>query len=158
MTVSVERIASIIAELSITGCTKEDCGKVLTAMGRKPNPISQEEALAVLAEIKNPPKELGKLYCKVSEKGGLSVYGLQRMPVTLYVEQWERLLGFSGDVKAFIAANNGKLKRETAEQRKARKDADKAKAAAPPAADQAPTVPMLTKEQLLAALAQLQAA
>ena len=37
----------------------------------------------------------GQLYCKVSEKGALSVYGLQRMPVTLYVEQWNRLLDFS---------------------------------------------------------------
>ncbi len=35
------------------------------------------------------------LSCKVSEKGGLSVYGLQRMPVTLYVEQWDRLLNFA---------------------------------------------------------------
>jgi len=34
----------------------------------------------------------GKLYCKVARKGGLSVYGLQQMPVTLYIEQWERLL------------------------------------------------------------------
>jgi hypothetical protein len=35
------------------------------------------------------------LYCKVSEKGAISVYGLQRMPVTLYVEQWDRLLNFA---------------------------------------------------------------
>ena len=39
----------------------------------------------------------GTLSCKQSEKGALSVYGLQRMPVTLYAEQWERLLGFAGE-------------------------------------------------------------
>jgi hypothetical protein len=55
----------------------------------------------------------GKLSCKVSEKGALSVYGLQRMPVTLYVEQWERLLDFADEIKAFMAANNGKLTRKT---------------------------------------------
>ena len=57
-----------------------------------------------------PPR--GTLYCKVSEKGGMSVYGLQRMPVTLYVEQWERLLAFSDDIKSFLAENAGKLKRK----------------------------------------------
>jgi len=41
----------------------------------------------------------------VSEKGAVSVYGLQRMPVTLYAEQWERLLAFAEDVKKFIAGH-----------------------------------------------------
>lgn len=50
-----------------------------------------------------------KLYCKVSEKGACSVYGLQRMPVTLYVEQWERLMAFADELKTFLAANKGKL-------------------------------------------------
>ena len=47
---------------------------------------------------------------KVSEKGGLSVYGLGRVPVTLYKEQWTRLLDMSDDIRKFIAANEGKLK------------------------------------------------
>jgi hypothetical protein len=47
---------------------------------------------------------------KVSEKGGLSVYGLGRFPVTLYPEQWERLLGMSDDIRAFIKDNHDKLK------------------------------------------------
>ncbi len=47
---------------------------------------------------------------KVSEKGGLSVYGLGRFPVTLYKEQWTRLLDMSEDIRKFIAANEGKLK------------------------------------------------
>src|SRR3989304_143495 len=47
---------------------------------------------------------------KVSEKGGLSVYGLGRFPVTLYKEQWLKLLDMSDDIRAFIAANQGTLK------------------------------------------------
>lgn len=47
---------------------------------------------------------------KVSEKGGLSVYGMGRFPVTLYKEQWLKLLDLSDDIRAFIAANEAKLK------------------------------------------------
>jgi hypothetical protein len=47
---------------------------------------------------------------KVSEKGGLSVYGLGRFPVTLYKEQWLRLLDMADDIRAFIAANESQLK------------------------------------------------
>jgi hypothetical protein len=50
------------------------------------------------------------LSMKVSEKGGLSVYGLGRFPVTLYKEQWKRLLEMSEDIKAFMKANDGQLK------------------------------------------------
>jgi hypothetical protein len=71
--------------------------------------LSVEEASRLLTA--DAPKR-GQLYCKVSEKGGISVYGLQRMPVTLYVEQWERLLGFADEIKAFMKENNAKLKRK----------------------------------------------
>jgi len=47
---------------------------------------------------------------KVSEKGGLSVYGMGRFPVTLYKEQWLKLLDMSDDIRAFIAANEAQLK------------------------------------------------
>jgi hypothetical protein len=47
---------------------------------------------------------------KVSEKGGLSVYGLGRFPVTLYKEQWLKLLDMADEIRKFIAANEGKLK------------------------------------------------
>jgi len=47
---------------------------------------------------------------KVSEKGGVSVYGLGRFPVTLYKEQWTRLLEMADDIRAFIRENEGKLK------------------------------------------------
>lgn len=47
---------------------------------------------------------------KVSEKGGISVYGLGRFPVTLYPEQWLRLLGMGDEIKTFIEANRDRLK------------------------------------------------
>ena len=47
---------------------------------------------------------------KVSEKGGVSVYGLGRFPVTLYKEQWNRLLDMAEDIRTFIKENDGRLK------------------------------------------------
>ena len=47
---------------------------------------------------------------KVSEKGGVSVYGLGRFPVTLYKEQWERLLDMANDIRTFIAEHAAELK------------------------------------------------
>jgi hypothetical protein len=47
---------------------------------------------------------------KVSEKGGVSVYGLGRFPVTLYKEQWSRLLDMADDIRAFLKENDAKLK------------------------------------------------
>ena len=47
---------------------------------------------------------------KVSEKGGVSVYGLGRFPVTLYKEQWTKLLDMAGDIRNFIKDNESRLK------------------------------------------------
>jgi hypothetical protein len=58
--------------------------------------------------LKRP--ERGRLSLKVSEKGALSVYGMGRFPVTLYKEQWLKLIGIADEIKAFIAANDGRLK------------------------------------------------
>lgn len=52
----------------------------------------------------------GKLAMKVSEKGALSVYGMGRFPVTLYKEQWLRLIAMADEIKAFIEANDASLK------------------------------------------------
>ena len=49
---------------------------------------------------------------KVSEKGAVSVYGMGRFPVTLYKEQWLKLLDMSAEIRAFIAANEAQLKRK----------------------------------------------
>ena len=47
---------------------------------------------------------------KVSEKGGLSIYGLGRFPITLYKEQWSKLLDMADDIRAFLKANDAQLK------------------------------------------------
>ncbi|MFL5614907.1 MAG: hypothetical protein ACJ796_14685 [Gemmatimonadaceae bacterium] len=49
---------------------------------------------------------------KVSEKGGVSVYGLGRFPITLYQEQWTKLLDMADQIRAFIVENEGKLKKK----------------------------------------------
>jgi len=72
--------------------------------------ITKEHASKLLDEVER--QKQNTLYCKVSQKGAISVYGLQRMPVTLYVEQWERLLGFADDIQAFIKQHNSELKRK----------------------------------------------
>jgi len=50
------------------------------------------------------------LRLKVSQKGGLSVYGLGRFPVTLYKEQWVRLLDYTDEIRAFLKENDALLK------------------------------------------------
>ena len=52
----------------------------------------------------------GELRLKVSEKGGLSIYGLGRFPVTLYKEQWNRLLDHADEIREFLKANDQQLK------------------------------------------------
>jgi hypothetical protein len=47
---------------------------------------------------------------KVSEKGGLSIYGMGRFPITLYKEQWTKLLDMADEIRAFIKENDSKLK------------------------------------------------
>ena len=87
--------------------------------------MTNEEILKKVAAGEITPEQAGKLlvseapargtlYCKVSEKGAMSVYGLQRMPVTLYIEQWTRLLEFSDTLKQFLKDNDDKLKRKGA--------------------------------------------
>jgi hypothetical protein len=54
----------------------------------------------------------GAASIKVSEKGGVSVYGLGRFPVTLYKEQWEKLLSMASEIKAFIVEHDSQLKKK----------------------------------------------
>ena len=60
--------------------------------------------------LKKPSR--GQLALKVSEKGALSVYGMGRFPVTLYREQWEKLLGLSEQIRQFIHDNDHLLKKK----------------------------------------------
>ena len=55
-------------------------------------------------------RRTGQLRLKISEKGGLSVYGLGRFPVTLYKEQWIRLLEQTEEIKEFLKENDQQLK------------------------------------------------
>lgn len=48
---------------------------------------------------------------KVSEKGGVSVYGIRRFPITFYADEWETLLGMSDEIRKFIRDHEGELKR-----------------------------------------------
>lgn len=70
---------------------------------------AQDVLKAAKAEGAHIPREAPKLTFKVATKGGLSVYGLQRFPVTLYAAQWERLLQHSEALAAFINANRSRL-------------------------------------------------
>lgn len=70
-----------------------------------------EELKARVAELeKQTPRRGGSLEFRVGEKGGVSVYGLGRFPVTLYYEQWIRLLDHSEKLRAFLEENKSKLK------------------------------------------------
>jgi hypothetical protein len=77
--------------------------------------MSDEDLRAELERLRKENESLKKgaakgISMKVSEKGGLSVYGLGRFPITLYKEQWTKLLDMSEDIRAFIAAHQGELK------------------------------------------------
>ena len=69
-----------------------------------------EELKAKLAELENKQQRTGNMNFKVSDKGGVSVYGLGRFPVTLYYEQWVRLLDKAQELREFLETNKEKLK------------------------------------------------
>jgi len=73
---------------------------------------TKEELLARIAELekKAEGRKRGTLEFRVGEKGGVSVYGLGRFPVTLYYEQWIRLLDASKDLREFLEENKSRLK------------------------------------------------
>ena len=77
--------------------------------------MSDEDLKAELARLKAENEQLKSqrgrsVSLKVSEKGGVSVYGLGRFPVTLYKEQWTKLLSMADEIRAFIKENDASLK------------------------------------------------
>jgi len=81
--------------------------------------MAEETAEEKLARLETENRRLreqveerkpGQLRLKVSEKGALSVYGLGRFPVTLYKEQWARLLDQADEIRAFLKENDQRLK------------------------------------------------
>jgi hypothetical protein len=80
--------------------------------------MSQDDVAAELARLKAENERLKRtasrgVTLKVSEKGGLSVYGLGRFPVTLYKEQWTKLLDMADEIRAFLRENDAALKAKT---------------------------------------------
>ncbi|MEN8160319.1 MAG: hypothetical protein ABFS41_09640 [Myxococcota bacterium] len=57
-------------------------------------------------------KEQRALRLQVSAKGGVSLYGIRRFPVTFYQEEWERILGMADEIRAFIRENERELKKK----------------------------------------------
>jgi hypothetical protein len=79
--------------------------------------MSDEDLKAELARLKAENEALktssrGSGSLRVSEKGAVSVYGLGRFPVTLYKEQWEKLLAMSDQIRSFITLNDHLLKKK----------------------------------------------
>ena len=77
--------------------------------------MSDEELKAELERLRQENAALKKgaaagIRMKVSEKGAVSIYGMGRVPVTLYKDHWLKLLDMSDDIRAFIAANKAQLK------------------------------------------------
>lgn len=77
--------------------------------------MAEEDVQAELARLRAENEALkqkrsNSVSIKVSEKGAVSVYGLGRFPVTLYQEQWQKLLGLADQIKEFIEENRSKLK------------------------------------------------
>lgn len=73
---------------------------------------SKDELLARIAQLEQQVegRKTNRLEFRVSEKGGVSVYGLGRFPVTLYYEQWKRLLDSAEELAEFIEQNKSRLK------------------------------------------------
>lgn len=76
---------------------------------------TENEALKEIVKLRSENEGLRKAAAtgtslRVSDKGGVSVYGLGRFPVTLYKEQWHRLLSLADDIRGFIKENEDKLK------------------------------------------------
>ena len=77
--------------------------------------MADEELQAEVARLRAENEALKQkrssaISMKVSEKGAVSVYGLGRFPVTLYQEQWKKLLATAAEIEAFIEENRSKLK------------------------------------------------
>jgi len=72
----------------------------------------QAELARLRAENEVLKRPRGQMALKVSEKGALSVYGLGRFPVTLYREQWEKLLAMADEIRRFIQQNDHSLKKK----------------------------------------------
>jgi hypothetical protein len=106
--------AGLVSVVGKQGCSRCDFPQQL-----KGGTMAEETAEQKLARLEAENRALreqveqrkpGQLRLKVSEKGALSVYGLGRFPVTLYKEQWVRLLDYGDEIRSFIKENDHLLK------------------------------------------------
>jgi hypothetical protein len=92
-------------------CWSTICSGSELTEGEKMAEPTYDELKARLEELeKKGVRRTGELDFKVGEKGGVSVYGLGRFPVTLYYEQWNRLLDASPKLREFMEENKSRLK------------------------------------------------
>jgi hypothetical protein len=103
---SLKRFVAIVCERRVV---------MIKSRQRKGNAMSDDDIKAELERLRSENAALKKgtsdsIRMKVSEKGGVSVYGMGRFPVTLYKEQWLKLLNMSDEIRAFIAENEARLK------------------------------------------------
>src|SRR5271154_1099022 len=98
------------------GCCLHDFGVFVVLWHRRREiPMSDEDLKAEIERLRAENDKLKNkgvrgLSLKVSEKGGVSLYGVGRFPVTLYKEQWRRILGMAPEIEAFIQENESALK------------------------------------------------
>jgi hypothetical protein len=84
-------------------------------MSTKSNVQLQQELAAALEVVKALKTQIGRpLRLEKSQKGGVSIYGLQRFPVTLYPNQWKKVFAMSEEIQAFIAKNCPESEEEAA--------------------------------------------
>jgi hypothetical protein len=108
--------SELISVSAARAATKD--GRMALDLDRQHNrekPMSDEEMKAELDRLRSENAALKKgassgVRMKVSEKGAVSVYGMGRFPVTLYKEQWLKLLDMAPEIRSFIAANEAQLK------------------------------------------------
>src|ERR1700733_2327693 len=105
----VERWVGCCRHCEMTG------GWALSYSSGRRNFMPEEDLRAELERLRKENEQLKNkgvrgLSLKVSEKGGLSLYGVGRFPVTLYKEQWRKILAMAGEIEEFIEKNEGALK------------------------------------------------
>ena len=109
-----QELTSLSLDSKLTDKTNQYLTEIEAIVDKKEE--TPEEKLARL-EVENArlreqveQRKTGQLRLRVSEKGGLSVYGLGRFPVTLYKEQWLKLLDYADEIRSFLKENDAQLK------------------------------------------------
>jgi len=81
-------------------------------------PENEEDLKQQIADLKaqlesKKAAEKKSVYLKVSQKGAVSLYGIRRFPITFYLEEWNRILGMEGEIRAFLTEHEGELTKKS---------------------------------------------